>query len=78
MGSRSASHRWSGVWQEDGTLNKILSALLEIAHLEGMLDWDRLAADGLFSAGKGGGELVDYGYKGKGVTTHLLVDNEGS
>ncbi len=31
-----------------------------------------------FSAGKGGGEVVDYGYKGKGVTTHLLVDAEGS
>ena len=31
-----------------------------------------------FSAGKGGGELVDYGYKGKGVTTHLLVDSGGS
>jgi transposase len=31
-----------------------------------------------FSAGKGGGELVDYGYKGKGVTTHLLVDGNGS
>ena len=31
-----------------------------------------------FSAGKGGGELVDYGYKGKGVTNHLLVDSEGS
>lgn len=31
-----------------------------------------------FSAGKGGGEFVDYGYKGKGVTNHLLVDGEGS
>ena len=31
-----------------------------------------------FSAGKGGGELVDYGYKGKGVTSHLLVDANGS
>jgi hypothetical protein len=31
-----------------------------------------------FSAGKGGGEQVDYGYKGKGVTTHLLVDIHGS
>lgn len=31
-----------------------------------------------FSAGKGGGELIDYGYKGKGVTTHLLVDARGS
>lgn len=31
-----------------------------------------------FSAGKGGGQLVDYGYKGKGVTTHLLVEAEGN
>lgn len=31
-----------------------------------------------FSGGKGGGELVDYGYKGKGMTTHLLVDGEGN
>ena len=31
-----------------------------------------------FSAGKGGGEEVEYGYKGKGVTTHTLVDSQGS
>ena len=31
-----------------------------------------------FSAGKGGGELIDYGYKGKGMTTHLLVDGIGN
>lgn len=31
-----------------------------------------------FSAGKGGGELIDYGYKGKGVTTHLLTDGHGN
>ena len=31
-----------------------------------------------FSGGKGGGELIDYGYKGKGVTTHLLVDGDGN
>ena len=30
-----------------------------------------------FSSGKGGGEEVEYGYKGKGVTSHLLVDSEG-
>ena len=28
----------------------------------------------LFPPGKGGGELVEYGYKGKGVTIHSLVD----
>ena len=31
----------------------------------------------LFPPGKGGGQDVDYGYKGKGVTTHLLVDANG-
>lgn len=31
-----------------------------------------------FSAGKGVGEEVDYGYKGKGVITHTLVDMYGS
>lgn len=31
-----------------------------------------------FSSGKGGGDVVDYGYKGKGVTTHLLVDGHGN
>lgn len=31
-----------------------------------------------FSAGKGGGEEIEYGYKGKGTTTHLLVDGNGS
>lgn len=31
-----------------------------------------------FSAGKGGGEEIQYGYKGKGTTTHLLVDGNGS
>ena len=30
-----------------------------------------------FSRGRGGGELVDYGYKGKGVTSHLLVEKSG-
>ncbi len=37
-----------------------------------------MAADGFFSAGKGGGQLIDYGYKGKGVTTHLLTDGNGN
>lgn len=31
-----------------------------------------------FSKGKGGGEEVEYGFKGKGTTTHLLVDGHGS
>lgn len=31
----------------------------------------------LFPSGKGGGDLVKYGYKGKGVTIHSLVDADG-
>ena len=31
----------------------------------------------LFPSGKGGGAEVAYGYKGKGVLIHLLVDAEG-
>ena len=30
-----------------------------------------------FSSGRGGGEDVEYGYKGKGVTTHLVVERRG-
>jgi IS5 family transposase len=31
-----------------------------------------------FSAGKGGGQEIEYGFKGKGTLTHLLVDGNGS
>lgn len=30
-----------------------------------------------FSRGKGGGEEIEYGFKGKGTTTHLLIDGNG-
>ena len=30
-----------------------------------------------FPSGRGGGEQVDHGYKGKGVTSHLLVERSG-
>ena len=40
-----------------------------------MKDWLQMV---FFYAGKGGGELIDYGYKGKGVTTHLLTDGNGN
>lgn len=31
----------------------------------------------LFPPGKGGGDDIEYGYKGKGVTQHLLVEGNG-
>ena len=30
-----------------------------------------------FSSGRGGGEQVEYGYKGKGTTSHILVESSG-
>lgn len=47
-GSRSATHRWLGQWQENGTLDKLLLTLKESADLAGMIKWDRLAVDGFF------------------------------
>ncbi|WP_009630204.1 hypothetical protein [Synechocystis sp. PCC 7509] len=32
---------------------------------------------GLFPPGKGGGEDVAYGYKGKGILIHTLTDGNG-
>lgn len=32
---------------------------------------------GLFPPGKGGGDDVEYGFKGKGITQHLLIDGSG-
>ena len=32
----------------------------------------------VFPSGKGSGEQVNSGYKGKGVTIHSLVDGEGN
>jgi hypothetical protein len=30
-----------------------------------------------FPSGRGGGDQIDYGYKGKGVTSHLVVEKSG-
>ena len=64
-GSKTASHRWLGVWLETGVLEKLLTALQEIAAVAKMIDFERLAVDGFFSAGKG-------------VTSHVLVDGRGN
>jgi len=77
-GSRTASHRWLGIWHEGGVLERLLTALQEVADVAKMIDFERLAIDGFFSAGKGGGKNVEHGYKGKGVTSHVLVDGLGS
>ena len=74
---KSTAHDWLGKWQADGTWGKIFSNILGMAEIAGLIDWDRASVDGAFVAGKGGGEDVQYGYKGKGLTLHALVDGNG-
>jgi hypothetical protein len=66
----STAHELLGKMQKEGFLDQFLKELLEIADCLGFIDTERLSADGFFSGGRGGREQVDYGYKGKGVTTH--------
>ena len=77
FGKRSTSHRWLGIWESDGTWAEIKARLMGQAHDLGLIDWTRASVDGSFAAGKGGGEDVQYGFKGKGVTLHALVDGNG-
>lgn len=76
--SKSCAHKHLGIWKENGILEKILVVLQEIGVIGKVIDLSRLSIDGFFSAGKGGGENVEYGYKGKGVTTHLMTDGLGN
>ena len=48
-----------------------------MAELSCLIGWTRASADGMFVPGKGGGEDVDHGYKGKGLTVHALVYENG-
>ena len=75
--SRACAHKYLGLWKINGVLERVLVALQEICIEWKMIDLTRLAIDGFFSSEKGGGEKVDHGYKGKGITTHLLVDGLG-
>jgi transposase len=74
---KSTAHDRLGKWQEDGTWAKVLAVLLGMAENAGLIDWLRASADGSFVPGKGGGEDVCHGYKGKGLTVHALADGNG-
>lgn len=78
FGKRSTSHRWLGIWESDGTWSGIKARPAGKAQDSGLIDWGRASADGAFAAGKGGGEGVRYGFKGKGVTIHAMVDGNGN
>jgi hypothetical protein len=46
--------------------------ILGIAENQGLINWSYTAVDGSFSPGKGGGEDVAYGHKGKGILITYL------
>jgi len=74
---RSTSHRWLGLWTVDGTWRRMAGQILGTAYNLGLIDLERGSVDGMFVSGKGGGDDVDYGFKGKGSTIHHLCDNNG-
>jgi hypothetical protein len=74
---KSTAHDRFGKWKEDGTWAGIFFRLCGIAEPASLIGWNRSSADGMFVPGKGGGEDVDHGYKGKGLTVHLLIDGNG-
>jgi transposase len=75
--SKSAAHRWLQRWQADGTWAAMQARVLELAQERGMIHWEYGAVDGAFSPGKGGGEGVARGGKGKGVLIHCLTAGDG-
>ena len=56
---RSTAHEWLGLFQEQGILEKMRNAILVIADLAKLIDWEKGAIDGSFSPCKGGGQGVD-------------------
>ncbi|MBW4455430.1 MAG: transposase, partial [Nostoc indistinguendum CM1-VF10] len=63
--SKSSSHRWLKRWRSDGTFEYIQGRVLA------------MPAAGYTYPGKGGGEEVAYGGKGKGVLIHTLTEGSG-
>ena len=51
--------------------------ILGIASEKGLINWNYGAIDGSFSPGKGSGDGVAYGYKGKRILIHTLTDGNG-
>jgi transposase len=51
--SKSSSHRWLVIWQEEEVLDKIRRSIIELADLNGLIDWSKSAVDGSFSPWQG-------------------------
>ena len=62
--TRSTAHRHLGLYEQDGTLDRLKARLLGIAHNEGLIAWVAGAVDGSFSPWEGrgaGGRLRSQG-----------------
>jgi transposase len=51
--NRATAHRWLTRWQTIGVFDRVVTGLLRKAACEGLIDWNRLVADGSFSPSAG-------------------------
>ena len=51
--NRATAHRWLIKWQKIGIFDRVVTGLLRKAACEGLIDWNRLIADGSFSPNGG-------------------------
>ena len=74
---KSTAYGWLKKMVALGTLDQVFSAIVKKADHKNMVCWKDVLFDGTFSPGKGGGKKVEYGYKGKGSTIHMMADSNG-
>jgi transposase len=75
--SGSSAHRWLKRWEKDGISERLKARVPGIADENGLINRESGAVDGSFSPGKGGGEGVRYGRKGKGILIHTVAERNG-
>ncbi|MGH8067078.1 MAG: transposase [Candidatus Entotheonellia bacterium] len=64
-------------WQGDGTLAAMQARILGLAEEHGMIQWPYGPSTAPFPPGKGVGDGIAHGRKGKGVLLHSLTDAGG-
>ena len=58
--------------------NAIKKSIESCKHSGNNPNYHFVGADKPILGGKGGGEEIEYGHKGKGVTSHVLTDGQGN
>ena len=72
--SNSCAHRWVKRWHLDGRLEPLQAGILGIGQEKGLINCSYGGVDGFFPPGKGGGDGVAYGGKGKRIFIHTLTE----